>query len=241
MSVEKKILDLPSKFLVYEGIERGSVKVGLLRGKHEKVISEISADNYDKKLLQVIADVIEGISVNTLTLGDRKFIQLWLAINSYSKDFPIKFPCDTCGAKLEAVVDLAQLAVVELPDDYKEPYPIILSDGTTLNLRLLRVEDELKVAESERSGQNVWLYRYSRSIVDDKMNALQKVQFMEELPAVDVARIRAFHDKYDHGPVMELSYGCEKCGGEGVMPVPFRLEMLFPIGSTLKRCYGASV
>lgn len=241
MSVEKKILDLPSKFLVYEGVAPGSVKVGLLRGKHEKVIAEISADNYDKKLLQVLADVIEGIPVNSLTLGDRKFIQLWLAINSYSKDFPIKFNCESCGSKLEAIVDLATIPVVELPSDFKEPYSVQLSDGKEIFLRLLRVEDELRVGEAEKSGQNVWLYRYSRSIVDNNLSALQKVQFMEELPAIDVARIRAFHDKYDHGPVMETHYECDKCGGDGVMPVPFRLEMLFPIGSTLKRCYGATV
>jgi hypothetical protein len=241
MSVEKKILDLPSRFLVYEGIAPGSVKIGLLKGKHEKVIAEISPDNYDRKLLQVISDVLEGIPVNSLTLGDRKFVQLRLAINSYSKDFPIKFPCDRCGANLDAVVDLASIPVVELPAEFKEPYAVTLSDGKPIYLRLLRVEDELKVAEAEKSGQNIWLYRFSRSIVDNNMSALEKVQFLEELPAIDVAKIRAFHDKYDHGPLMEFHYECDKCGGDGVMPVPFRLEMLFPIGQTLKRCYGASV
>lgn len=240
MSVEKKILDLPSKYLVYEGISPGSIKIGLLRGKHEKVIAEISADNYDRKLLQVLADVIEGIPINSLTLGDRKFVQLWLAINSYSKDFPIKFNCENCGAKLDAVVDLSAIPVAELPDGFKEPYPVTLSDGKEIQLRLLRVEDELKVAEAEKTGQNIWLYRFARSIVDDR-TLLQKVQYMEELPAADVARIRAFHDKFDHGPVMNFPYECGKCGGDGSIAVPFRLEMLFPIGETLKRCYGPTV
>lgn len=241
MSVESKEVMLPSRFLVYEGIAPGSVKLGLLKGKHEKVIAEISTDSYDRKMNQILASVVEGIPVETLTLGDRKFIFLWLAINSYTKDYPIKFACENCGSKLESIVDLSSLQVAELPDGFKEPYTIKLADGSDLNLRLLRIEDELKVAEAEKSGQNVWLYRFARSIVDPNTTLLAKLQLLEELPASDVARIRAFHDKYDHGPIMETTYECEKCGGSGTLPVPFRLDMLFPIGTNLKRCYGASV
>jgi rRNA maturation protein Nop10 len=34
---------------------------------------------------------------------------------------------------------------------------------------------------------------------------------------------------------MEYKYECPKCGGAGVMPVPFRFEMLLPFGETLTR------
>ena len=53
--------------------------------------------------------------------------------------------------------------------------------------------------------------------------------------------IRAFHDKFKHGPKMISKYTCPDCGGTGVMPVPFRLEMLLPYGENLARAVGDTV
>jgi len=233
-------LALPSKFKTYDNVDPTAVKIRVLKGKDEKLIAEITYDNIDRKFLDLMTKVIIGMDVKKMTLGDRRFIMVWLAINSYSKDFPVEFICQVCLQKIEYVVDLAKFEVLELPDDFHQPYTLTLSSGSTINVRLLTIEDEIKVADFEKAGHNSWLYRYALSIVNDK-KVLDNMEFLEALDVRDVAKIRAFQEKYDHGPVMSSVYECSKCGGNGKIAVPFRLEMLFPYGYALKRAFADGV
>jgi hypothetical protein len=233
-------ITLPSGCQVYPGVDPSKITIRPFTGREEKAIAEITADNFDKKFQVVLASVLEGIDPNILTLGDRKFIMLWLAINSYSPKYPVEFVCDNCSAKLTMEADLSEMQVLDLVAGFKEPYPVELSDGKTVHLRLLRVEDEISANALEKSGQNVWLYRYAASIVGEG-TVLDKSKTLESYLAKDVAKIRAFHETHEHGPVMESKYTCDKCGGDGIVAVPFRIQMFFPYGESLKRYFGTPV
>ena len=113
--------------------------------------------------------------------------------------------------------------------------------GEVVKVRLLTVGDMIKVDEMDKSGQNVWLYRYALALTYPDLNSFQKVEYLENLPVSDLALIRAFHDKFFHGPKMESKYECPDCGGTGTMPVPFRIEMLFPYGESLTRNFGNTI
>jgi len=244
MSIEEKWLpvNLPSKCLTYEGVDKSKILIRPLKGKDEKLISEISGDNFEKKFLAVLRSVIQGVDVEKLTLGDRLFVAIWEAMNSYSPNFTLKHECEHCWKTSEFVVDLSKLDVTELPDNFKQPYEIKLPKcGDVVKVRLLTVNDMIKVDEMDKSGQNVWLYRYALALTYPELNSFQKVEYLENLSVSDLAIIRAFHDKFFHGPKMEYKYECPECGGTGVMPVPFRIEMLFPYGESLTRNFGDSV
>jgi len=235
---------LPSGCLVYPEIDKSnpeSIKIRTFKGKDEKVIAEISANNFDSKFLSILKNVVVGIDCAKLTLGDRMYLALWQTINSYSKDFTVEYECEHCWKKATYVVDLSTLENIELPKDFKEPYQVRLpKSATTLNLRLLRAEDLIKVDELVKANQNVWLYRYALSIVNDKP-VWDNLDYLENMDTQDLMVIRAFHDKFNHGPKMETNYVCPNCGGTGVLPVPFRLEMLLPYGKELQRYIGDAV
>jgi hypothetical protein len=234
-------INLPSKCLAYTGVDASTIQIRTLKGRDEKLIAEISTDNFDKKANLLLGSVLKGIEPTKLTIGDRLALILWETINSYGKDFPIESECEHCWQKSEYNIDLSKLDNVTLPDDYKQPYEVKLSDsGKLVKLRLLTVDDLLKVSEIDKLGQNVWLYRYALSIVDDK-GIWDRVEFLEELSVRDLATIRAFHEKFIHGPKMETTYECPKCGGGGVLPIPFRLEMLLPYGKRLNKYLGNAV
>ena len=148
--------------------------------------------------------------------------------------------CEHCWQKSDYKVDLSELEMIELPDNFKEPYDIKLPGGESLQLRLLRVDDLIAVDKMGKQGQNVWLYRYALSIVNDK-TVWENVEYLENLDTKDLMIIRAFHDKFNHGVKMEYSYTCPKCGGVGIMPVPFRLDMLLPFGKKLEGYIGDAV
>lgn len=234
-------LELPSKCLTYPEVDKSKLMIRPLKGKDEKLISEISGDNFEKKFITLLKNVTQGVDVEKLTLGDRLFIAIWEAMNSYSSNARVKHECEHCWQTSDFEVDLAKLEVIELPDDFKQPYELVLPEsGDTVKLKLLTVGDSLKI-DSASKNQNVWLFRYALTLDNPEMNSFQKTEYLENLPTKDLATIRAFHDKFFHGPKMETKYECPKCGGTGVMPVPFRIEFLFPYGPELIRHFGNAI
>jgi hypothetical protein len=222
-------------------VDPTKIQIRTLKGEDEKLIAEISSDNFDKKYNMVLARVLQGIDPIKLTLGDRFFLVLWEAINSYSKDFPMEYECDHCWQKFPLNVDLSKLEKIELPDGYKEPAVIKLpKSGTEVSLRLLTVGDLLEINAADKLNQNTWLYRSALSLVN-KMSLSDKLDYVGKLEAQDLEFIRGFQDAFEHGVKMRTGYTCPKCGGAGEMPVPFRFELLLSFGEILKRRTGDAI
>ena len=241
MSQDYFSISLPTRCSLYQGVSPELVKIRSLKGRDEKLISELNVDNLEKKFLILLTNVLQGIDPAELTVGDRMYILLWLSVSSYSKDYFIDFTCESCLNKvLNYAVDLSKIKTESLPEGFKEPYAVKLSGGKSINLRLFRVKDEVAIQEYEKMSGNSWTYRYALSIVNEK-NAVDNMYFIEELPVADFAKIRVFHEKFYHGPKFEAEFVCPSCSNRGLVPVPFRIELLFPFGETLKRLYGESV
>lgn len=234
-------LDFPSKYRVYPDVDPSKVGIRTLKGKDEKLIAELTYDNFEKKFIEVLKNTLIGIDPRQLTIGDRMYIMLWQAINSYNKMAVIDTTCEHCFQKMEMEIDLSTLQVIDLPIDFVEPYKIKLSTGDIVNLKIFRVSDEEKMYDVEKAGYQTWLYRYALTIIDPKKGDWDKVAMLEEMDTRDLALIRAFHEKYTHGPKLETTLECPKCGGVGLVPVPFRLEMFFPYGKSLRRYFGDTI
>jgi hypothetical protein len=241
MAIDFVKVELPSKGRVYEKFDATKVMVRPMRGKDEKIVAELSYDNFDRKFNALLKNVFVGVDTEKLTSGDRGYLVMWLVINSYSKDKVFEGYCQHCGAKVSLNVDLSKLDSTELPDDFKTPYPITLSDGTVIYVNLITCEDEIRLADMEKAYGENWLRRWALSISGDEQTFEQKLKFVEELPTRDLAKIRAFHEKFFHGPVMEWDYTCKDCGGAGRMAIPFQREWLFPYGKALAADYGATL
>jgi len=223
---------LPSKCLVYKDVDPAGIKIRKLCGEDEQLIADVTLTNIEKQFCLIFERLLIGIKPEQLTIGDRLYLLIREAIDSYSKDFPIKYTCGTCLQENSVLADLSKLDVTALPDGFAEPYQVILSEGKAVNLRLFRVADEIAIAGY--TGRDSWIYRFALSIVDTNMDIMQKMQFFKKLPVRDTAAIREFHDKFYHGPKMQQAFECRFCGASEVVPVPFRLEMLLPTGPTLE-------
>jgi len=234
-------ISLPSRCLTYHNVKPEDVKVRPLKGKDEKLIAEMNSRNLEKKFLELLKNIVIGVDPSSMTIGDRLYILIWEAINSYSNVFNFEAICDTCYQKLDMSVDLNELEVISLPENYKEPMPIELSDGKIISLRQFTVQDEINILEYENSSGSSYLYRFAISIVEEGLNTVQKMALLEEMDSRDLARIRAFHEEYYHGPDMTTDYECRFCGGKGRAEVPFRIGLLFPFGKELKERYGGKI
>jgi len=218
-------IPLPSKCLVYENIDINNIKIRPFKGRDEALIAELTLENLKKKFVAIIENVIQGIEPEKLTSGDAKYIMLWEAINSYNQNYPIRLICENCLQEIEVVGDLGKINSVELPDDFKQPVDVQLSDRT-LQLKLFTLGDEIASFDWIKKGKSAYLYSYARSIVGDDTTIIDKIKMLEDMSTADLNKIKEFHIKYDHGPDMEVPYTCSFCDYEGKIVLPFRLDRL---------------
>ncbi|MHA1692951.1 MAG: hypothetical protein ACTSU7_15105 [Candidatus Heimdallarchaeaceae archaeon] len=218
-------LSLPSKGLIYEGVNINDIMIRPFKGRDEELVAELTLENVKKKFVTIIKNVIQGIEPEKLTAGDAKYIMLWEAINSYTQDYPIKIICENCLQEIQVVVDLSKINSVELPDDFKQPFDIQLSNKI-VRLRLLTLADEVAIFDWTRTGKSAYLCSYARSIVDESTTLIDKIKMLEDMNTRDLNAIKNFHKKYDHGPDMEVPYTCSLCDYGGKIVLPFRLDRL---------------
>jgi len=232
------ITNLPSQCLPYEGINPGDIKARSYQGNEEEYLSQINPLNLETNYLEVMKRVIQGIDPERLTLGDRLYIIVWECINSYTDIIRIKTICTHCLKEVEISIDLKQLEVIKLPDSFKEPYPVPLPSGKKVELRLLTVGDEIKIEKfQQKHPESVQSYRYARSIVSEE-DVIKRLEEYKKMGTKDTATIRAFHEKFYHGPEMSSTFECPKCGREDDVDIPFRLDLLFPDGEVLTSTFG---
>jgi hypothetical protein len=243
MSDFKKLMELPSKYLVYPGITPGDIQVRSLTGEDEEVMAEVNTVNIELKFIQLLDRVIQGVKAKDLTLGDRMYILLWLSNDTYGNLWPIDFYCEHCFQKTFHEVDLLSFMNSEgvkfLEDGFKQPVTVQLSDRT-VDLRLFTVGDEAIVSQYEAAGNNGYLYKYALSMVDEK-SVSEKYEMLKKMSSKDLNVIKSFHLEHEHGPIMVSPYVCRNCGGEGRVAVPFRTEMVFRSGEVNPNSAGKRI
>ncbi len=237
-------LDLPSKLIPYKADGVTKVEIRMTRGKDIKLIGEFNTDNFEKKFKLLLSNILKGIDPGKLTIGDRLYIAIWLAINCESNLFPIDLFCETCLRTIKKYnIVLNTLGKVYLPEDFKEPYPVKLLSGETVNIRLYRVNDQIQYMDYIRAknDEEDLLFKLAQTIVDDK-DIIKRIEWLNEQETKDIGLMRAVHEKYFHGVDMDNApYKCPKCGGTGKTPVPFRLDLLLPNGSLIAGSLGRNV
>jgi hypothetical protein len=230
-------ITLPSRCVQY-GVNSESIKIRAYTGLDEIFLAEVNPTNLYHKYAMILKGAMVGIDPNLLTVGDIQYIMVWEYAKSYGGIISEKTVCGECLEDIDISVDLRELDVVYIPEGFTVPHLVHLPDsGVDVNLRLLTVGDEISDGSSGSMGL---VYKCARTIVDDK-NMTDRINFLGKLKAIDLATIRGFHEKYYHGPNMSTKFVCPKCGKDGVVNVPFRLDFIFPRGEALARLIGKGI
>lgn len=224
-------VSLPSRCIPYEGINSESIKIRSFKGREQELMATLNMPNLSKRLLTVLENVLQGIKVKDLTSGDAEFVMLWEAINSYSNLRSINLVCSDCEENITIDVDLLNLEKLELSDDYKDKKKRIVKLSTgDVELRVLTLQDEIEAYEYSKkvTDASSYLYTYACSIVNGR-GVLENRDALEKADAQDVQQIIKFQEKYKHGVNLESKFVCPKCKKEGILKLPFRLEVFFPV------------
>ena len=222
---------LPSNDLICK-----TVKIRSLLGKDERALSELATNNAERKIATLLGTLVEGVRVMDLTERDEMALLIWVAINTYSDVYPVKCTCPFCWANIKIDADLSKFEVDYLPDGFKDPVPVKLSDGSVWPVRISRVKDAVAVEDYQKASKSpdTWLFSHAVTVENGK-SVVENMKTLGDMPAKDLALIRAVQESHKHGVRMVTAFTCPKCGGAGEMPVPFRLDMVFPTGAELSR------
>jgi len=230
-------ITLPSLCRTYD-VGAQDIQVRPYRVKDETVLSQITLTNIEQKYLQVMRETVQGIDPLDLTIGNRTYIMLWEYINSYSPVDHLATTCSHCLKQVTAVVDLNKLEVDYLPEDFVDGQTLTIRDSENndvdVKIRLITVRDEIETEKYAVNHKDALLYRFARTISYEGKSPREITAWLEEAPAISMARIRKWHDEHMHGPVMLTKYTCPECKQEEQILVPFRLEFIYPEGEALE-------
>lgn len=251
-------VQLPSKGLLYDGkIPDGNVKVLPMTTREEKVLTGSTGDQTFKAIDTIFSRCVDGLGdvpPQNLLLGDRFYLLLVLRAVSFGKDYSFRLNCSSCNQTFINKIEIPDdIDLVYLPDDFKEPITAKLPlSGAEVDLRLMRGEDETKVAKYKKNiiskssspviGDIEYSYRVALQILEvrdpdpnigtitnDNRDALDLlVQWVENLYAMDNAEIRKALVNNDFGPNTEMEVRCPACAVDFRTVMPYDVEFFRP-------------
>lgn len=202
--------------------------------KDEKTLASASDDTYVRTLNSVLKSILNDCEFyEDLSIHDRDYLLMWVFANNFSSKKELEIQCRSCKNIDNVTVDLTELKVVPLSDEYVEPFEITTEKGHEITIRGLKVKDELfaekyirNQLEDQKNPDDIIDVMVSLSIDPKKEMRLEdKLQWVEDnLTVRDMKLVRHFHEYFSFGPDDIITHECTKCAAEVRGRVPFRIE-----------------
>lgn len=252
MSVDKfakrtliRQLTLPSQGKLYPNLPTGQVRVAAISSREDKLLAG-SGNSTTSKLDLMLDRLIDAgaLSPNDMLLVDRLFCLFHIRSLSYGDTYTFEYRCSACGRKQDMTVDIMiDLAVTPAPEDFKEPYEVVLPHSRlNLGLRYFRGSDEQAVAQFAMKnagapldeGDPAFFYRLSRHIATINgrpvaaIGCAEAVELVQNLEGPDTLAFRRALNGVPFGIALTKSVACTACGEREEVGIPFTSEFFRP-------------
>jgi len=245
-----EFVDLPTQGKFYpEGHplhNKDTVEIRYMTAKDEDILTSKTLLKkgiaVDRMLANILVD--KNIKVEDLFVGDKNAIIIAARISGYGPEYKTNVTCPSCAATSEYEFDLEAI----LEKGTATPYGDIeiSSDGTfeitlpktkvVARCRLVTGKDEkrLEAASSKRKKhnlpENTLTELVKTLIVSLNGETERKVveRFIDQMPALDSKFLRAAYNRVVPNVDMKHVYGCESCGAETSLDMPFSVSFFWP-------------
>lgn len=245
---------LPSKGYLNPEIPDGIVTQRCLMVSDQKFLagSKSVKGGRMNNIIQETAISPETFDVRKLTLPDLIFLMFKLRILSYGAKMRFTTVCPVCGRETEVSLDLTELEVHELEEDFSKSLEIELPiAGDTVFTRVLTVKDledirdyikalKKKVKDDDAIVSIEYTQRLSRMIT--KINLKEKNEdgdkildhpvdiekYVSQLTDLDATAIISTVDNLEYGVMPVAQSICEVCNNEIDVPVRFSGDFFRP-------------
>lgn len=227
-------ITLPSQGLLNPEIPEGKLVQRCMMVSDQKFLSgsNQSAGSAIHQILQRTITSPEGFDVSKLTIADTLYLLFKLRILSYGNEYKFRTRCPECGNKIDIKVDLSELPVELLREDYAESLVTTLPHrGDTVYTKILTNEDmddiakEMKrrkrrneeddseyVLRIARSVEKVELTKPNKDGKKELTSAFEIERYINALTNLDASAILAARDSVSYGITPTIEHICPECG-----------------------------
>lgn len=211
--------DLPSKGILYGGELGSTLELRAMTTLEERM--RLSGENFWSTMIAILNRCKVNTDFDMKNLVDFDFLAVLvkLRIISYGNNYKAQSRCLKCGKDQIVNVNLDELKVTKLEDDFVEPFEIgpLPVSGDVLGCRFLRLYDHVAISKESESwarehpndkfNNPEYTRTMERTIVTingAKLNDIQKRHYVETMVGADSS---VFHDKIEN-----MFYGIHRLG-----------------------------
>lgn len=245
LSTVQETYKLPSLGKLYgEGFPQ-DVTIRSMTTFEEKM--RLGNQGFWKTMINIINSVVtepEHFDASEMTLFDFYFLMYKMRTVSYGPTYKVLVTCPHCGKQMTSKVNLDELEVKYLPEEFTEPFTIgpLPRSGDTLQCKFVRVRDEMI---NERRAKEILKdhpdyigdpdYILSRTSQIAMVNSEELVpiglqMYVEKMTAMDSAYFQQAYNKAVNGYGLEMNAKdvCPHCNEEVEFSLPFNSEFFRP-------------
>lgn len=195
-------------------------------------------------MLNATVTAPEEFNAENLTVFDFHFMMYKMRTVSYGPIYKVSHRCPHCGATTTSKVNLDNLEVKYLDEDYTEPFDIgpLPRSGDTLGCRHLRISDMINNEKMSKEilrknpqyvGDPQYILNLASQITtingENKTPAEIKM-YVEKMQALDTAYLEQAYKRKTDGLGLQtvITEACSECGEETTFGLPFNSEFFRP-------------
>lgn len=231
---------LPSKGLLYKDVPE-DITIRAMTTSDEKLLFGSTNNVFAKVLKNCIVEP-KNISIEDLLPFDEQFLIMKLRTHTYGSMYRLQGICPECGKKETYEINLDEMEVTYLNEDFKEPIECKLPDsGSTLSLKLLRNRDwesarrqAKKISKSVGCNEKELEYiirmsKYIKQIDGEDVNDAQAQKFVESMTGKDSAFFWwTIDNSIKCGVETSIPVRCTNCGEEFDLEFTINSEFFRP-------------
>jgi len=223
------LVQFPSLGLFYSD-KRPGLLVKYMTGIEENILTAptlaATGEAMDIALNSVIMNA--DVDVNSLLVGDKNMILMYLRSTSYGDSYPVHITCPSCKQTGQTSFNISSMNakdIVELPDEngeysYMMPKMKIKGEPVVVKFRPLTVADEKKInyeiemeKQDPRALPKAITIKYKTQITSINGNSDKEyiAQVSSKFPIKDSSMLRAYIDRLEPGIDSKITLTCEKC------------------------------
>lgn len=236
--------NLPSRGLLGEDIPK-TVKLRAMTTMEEKMRLAGSGITLMPDIIKACIVDPDGVDTHVFPLFDISYLMYKLRTITYGSEYKITLRCPSCGQRFDVTVNLDDLEVNELPDDFKNPITIdnLPISGDTIECKILTVNDYADIETEKKRimkkfpdyvGDPELILSVQKRIVSingESMPEFKVKEYVENLHARDYQYIIS---KYNDATASlglvttDLMEVCPKCGSDVDFDLPITTEFFRP-------------
>lgn len=244
-SAVQEVYQLPSLGKVYGEDFPSEVTIRSMTTFEEKM--RLGNQGFWNTMVNILNSVVtspEDFDAQNLTLFDFYFLMYKMRTVSYGPTYKVSVKCPTCGKEMISRVNLDELKVNYLPEDFNPNFTIgpLPRSGDTLTCKFVTVKDEMNIEKKAKSilrdhpdyqGDPTYILNKAAQIKaingEDKL-PVEVQMYVEKMDAMDSAYLSQAYTKMTdlYGLDVECHDTCEDCGEDIQFLLPFNSEFFRP-------------